>query len=88
MLVFAVISVTENPDLETRVKEAYPFAHLKFAPNVWFIADSGVTAQEVCEKIAVKPGGISGVVVSNVEKYFGYASNTIWEWIKVKMGEG
>jgi hypothetical protein len=88
MLVFAVISIADNAILEARVKDTYPFAHLKFASNVWFVADSGVTAQEVCQKIDVKSGGISGVMVTNVEKYFGFASNTLWDWIQVKLGEG
>jgi hypothetical protein len=86
MLIFAVTSNAENPELGAHINRVYPSANLKFAPNVWFVADTGVTTQEVSEKLSVWPGGIAGVVVVKVESYFGYAPTSIWEWFSVKMG--
>jgi hypothetical protein len=66
------------------LNRVYESANSKFAPNVWFVADSGVTTQEVSAKLDVKPGGIAGVVVVKIESYFGFAPTAIWEWFSVK----
>jgi len=86
MLVFLVTSRAESAGLEDKLVEAYPSANLKFSANTWLVADSGVTAQEVCEKINVKPNGISGVIVVRVDEYFGFASSSVWDWIRLKTG--
>ena len=87
MLIFNVVSNIENPKLEAKIGEAYVGANFRFAKNAWLVADAGVTAQEVCEKIDVKIGGIAGVIVTKVESYFGVAPTATWEWLKVKLGD-
>lgn len=88
MLVFAIISNSENPALEGRINDEYALANFRFAKNVWLVADRGITAKEVCEKLDIEPGGINGAIVINVEKYFGFAPKTTWDWLQVKMNEG
>lgn len=85
MLIFQVTSLAANPALEANIQNTYPSAHLRFAPNVWFVADQSVTTREVTEKLGVIPGSqFSGIVIVKVESYFGLASNSVWEWFKVK----
>ncbi|BDV34253.1 hypothetical protein [Methylocystis iwaonis] len=86
MFVFMVASNVQNPELEAKIMEAYPSDNLRFSSTVWFVADAGVTAKEVCEKINVIPGGLAGVVVTKVETYFGFAPTVTWEWLKARMG--
>ena len=85
MLIFQVTSVAPNQALGANIEKAYPSAYLQFAPNVWFVADQGVTTKEVTEKLGVIVGSpFSGVVVVKVETYFGLAATSTWEWFKVK----
>lgn len=87
MLIFVVMSNVENPTLANRINDEYPRANFSFAPNIWFVADSGVTVQEVSRKLDIIPGGISGAVVVGIEKYYGFATSALWDWLKVKIGE-
>jgi hypothetical protein len=85
MSVFAVIPVTPPSQVEQKIKEIYAANHVLVAPNVWFVADTGVTTQEVCEKLGVKKDGIPGVVVTKVDSFWGLANSQLWEWLAVKM---
>jgi hypothetical protein len=87
MNAFAVMSKAENPALDAAVEKEFPGTHLKLASNTWLVTAKGLTTREVSEKIGVKPGGISGVVVAKIDSYFGFASRDIWEWLKVKTEE-
>lgn len=87
MAIFSVLSIAENPELRTKIETVYEKTHLQIAPNTWFVTDSGVTTQEVCAKLGIGPGGLAGVIVVKVENYFGFASSSYWEWLKVKAGE-
>lgn len=84
MFVFAVISNSRSEELQQKLSEVYAIANFQLSETSWFVADTGVTPQEVCEKLNVKPGGISGVVVVRVSSYFGFAQSSIWDWLKVK----
>ena len=84
MIIFSVISGSENPDLAARIASVYNGNQLKIAPNAYLVADSGVTAEEVTIKLGVVEKKISGTVVVRVADYYGYASKSIWEWLRVK----
>jgi hypothetical protein len=86
MSAFLVAGQPHTTSLTAKVAEVYPTANLQFAENVWLVADSAVTAQEVSEKLNIKPGGISGAIVVRIENYYGFASKNIWEWLTVKIG--
>ncbi|HEY8160696.1 MAG TPA: hypothetical protein VIF34_00300 [Methylocystis sp.] len=82
MFVFSVASNTQNAELNAKIREVYPSEHFQFGPMNWFVADSGVTAREVCEKLNIVPGGFGGVAVTKVESYFGFAPSALWDWLK------
>jgi hypothetical protein len=86
---FAVISllpVSNTPVQEAIVKQ-YPSANLAVSPYMWLVADKGKTTQDVCTKLNVMPGGTVNVIVLKVDNYFGVASPSIWEWLRVKAAE-
>jgi hypothetical protein len=82
MLIFAVIGAAQSDALDANVTESYPSNRYPLAPNVWLVADTANTTQEVCEKLNVKPGGIQDVVVLRFESYFGFAHTSVWEWLR------
>jgi len=85
MFVFSVICLQPNTALDENVEKIYPGNHLRISPTVWFVADSGVTTQDVCAKLDVKSGGLSGIIVLKVETFNGFAPRNIWEWLQVKV---
>jgi hypothetical protein len=87
MLTFAVISVVSNPDLDQAIAVAYPLNSQRVSPTVCLVADTAVTAREVCKKLGVKDNttnGLDHVVVVQIASYFGHASKEIWDWLSVK----
>jgi hypothetical protein len=87
MAVFSVISLVPNPELDKRIVAAYTNAYLALSQTAWLVADKQATTKDVCDKINVKVGGISGVVVIKIESYFGIAPPNIWEWLKLRIAE-
>jgi len=82
MIIFSVIS--PSAELAEKIEHVYSSNNLRVAPNVCFVADSGVTAEEVASKLGVVEGKLSGTIIVRVADYYGYASKTIWEWFRVK----
>jgi hypothetical protein len=84
MNIFSVISSSENAELAARIDSVYNANKFKIGPNAYLVADSGVTAEEVANKLGVVEKKISGTVIVRIADYYGYASNSIWEWLRVK----
>jgi hypothetical protein len=87
MAAFLVTSLVPNPALSNNIAGAYPNAYLTISQTAWLVGDTGVTTKDVCEKIGVREGGISGVITVKIESYFGFAPPNIWEWLKVRVIE-
>ena len=87
MAAFAVITTAPNEALNTAIGNVYSSAHHRISPTVCLVADTGVTTEEVCSKLGIQVGGISSTVVFKIESYYGLASKSIWEWLKVKGSE-
>lgn len=78
MSAFAVISITPNSVLDSAVQTNYPKASHRVADNVWLVADTGLTTQEVCAKLGIiETGGIVNVVAIKVDSYWGRAPTPI-----------
>jgi len=88
MAIFAVISTDPKPELETAIVRLYAGdKQYRFTDRVWFIADAG-TAREVSEKLNVKRGGTTGVVVFLMSSaYYGVASSSLWDWLRARVEE-
>jgi hypothetical protein len=87
MAAFSVISLSPNPELDKAIATAYAGAYLALSATAWLVADTGVTTKDVCDKINVRHGGITRVIVTKIESYFGVAPPNIWEWLKIKIVE-
>jgi uncharacterized protein YccT (UPF0319 family) len=84
MVIFSVISNSENADLVAKIDSVYSANKFKIAPNVYLVADSGVTAEEVANKLELAEKKIAGTIIVRIADYNGYASKSIWEWLGVK----
>jgi hypothetical protein len=87
MTIFVVTARAHKPDLENAISQAYQDKQFKFSDRTWFVSDVG-TSKQVSEKIGVKKGGITGVVVMPMAgTYYGVASSTLWEWLRAAAEE-
>jgi hypothetical protein len=84
MAVFTVLSLSDNPaTLDARVKEQFPNDHLSLAPGRWVVAADGIVAKDVADKLG--NGTTLGLfTVFAISGYYGWATNTLWEWLALK----
>lgn len=86
MTIFVIIAQGENQVLADAIVKNFPSNFLNVAPAQWLVASTG-TAKEICDKLEITQGKISGVIVFSVGGYFGRAPNNVWEWISVKLAQ-
>lgn len=82
MAIYAVIASTNPELLKAAVVTQYGASHYEFAPNVWFVSDTG-SSKDVAEKLGITDGsvGASGVVL-RFDAYSGRASVAGWTWLR------
>jgi hypothetical protein len=84
MAVFAVISVNPNPALGANVNSVFPNESFSLGPAIWFVSANDVTPAQICERLGIKPGGITDAIVIRNQGYFGVATNALWQWLQLK----
>ncbi len=81
------VVITTDQTIIQAIQSSYASDHYKYAANVWFVADEGVTAQDVYKRLiapkAPGPGGPVAVVCS-VGGYYGVTGKDLWEWLAAK----
>lgn len=86
MTSFVILTVAQ--DIIDGIKRAYPEDHFRYSDREWFVADEGVTAQDVHRKLAMDPltntESKSTVIVCSIAGYYGRAQKNLWEWIAAK----
>ena len=84
MAIFAIMAREPKPELESVLASSYPNRHYRFADRIWFVAGAGAaTARDVAEKLNVRNGGITGVIVMPItEANYGVASADLWNWLR------
>jgi hypothetical protein len=94
MAVFAVIAINpsnsdrpNNDPLASVIEQKFGDTHLRVAQGHWLIKASSTT-QQVSKDLGIAGGALGQAIVYNVGGYFGYASNTVWEWLKINMASG
>ena len=51
----------------------------------WVVAETGVTAQQVAEKIGLD-GSAGQFAVFSIAGHFGYYRKDLWEWLTINSG--
>jgi hypothetical protein len=87
MAVFAILSLLDSQEtreaLGAKIKDVYPNDHFVLAPGRWMVRGDGI-AKEVSDKLGVTAGAFGHAIVFSVSGYFGWANNTVWEWLALK----
>jgi len=85
MAVFTVLSLSQvaPPILETKIKAVYPNDHFPLGPGKWLVVSDGI-AKNVSDKLGLADGTAGIVAVFAISGYYGFAPNSIWEWLAQK----
>ena len=81
MALFAIVGVRPKPGLAEKVENDFRGKYYKVANNHWIVVGEG-TAQSVSDGLGIRGGGLGSVLVYNFVGYYGFASTTLWEWLK------
>jgi hypothetical protein len=84
MAAFAIMAPADNFILPGIIANKFP-NHYTLGAGQWVIAETGVTAQQVAEKIGAK-GDAGKFVVFSTAGFFGYHDKTLWEWLTINSG--
>lgn len=93
MTVFAILMPSPQPALAAKIASVYQNDYLEITDTQWLVSTVGTT-MEVCQKLGIydpanpKAAATGSAVVFATSSYFGRASVSIWEWIKVKLEGG
>jgi len=84
MAAFVVIGTINPTAIKTAIVAQYGANHYEFAPNVWFVSDSGPT-KNVADKLGITQGvnDVQGAVL-RFDAYTGRAAATAWSWLQAK----
>jgi len=86
MTIFAIMAREPKPELDRNIEGAFPGdMHYRFSDRIWFVSATG-TARKIADKLDVKKGGITGVVVMpSTNVYYGVASTALWDWLRARI---
>lgn len=84
MAAFAIMAPADNFLVPGIIANKFP-KHYIIGPGQWVVAETGVTAQQVAERIGIS--GASGkFVVFSTAGFFGYHDKNLWEWLTINSG--
>jgi len=84
MAAFAVLGPADNQLLTGAVQRNFP-RHFHMTQGQWVVAETGVTAQQVAEKIGLD-GSAGQFAVFSIAGHFGYYRKDLWEWLTINSG--
>lgn len=81
MATFIVISLEQDKAaLDKLITDRFGNASLRLENGDWLVAYIG-TSKQLSDDLDVTNGDKGSVIILNFNGYFGYAKNSIWEWI-------
>jgi hypothetical protein len=84
MAAFAVIAPIDNQLIAAAVERNFP-RRFSMAPGQFVVAETGLTAQQIAQRIGLD-GSAGQFVVFSIAGFFGYYRNDIWEWLTINSG--
>jgi hypothetical protein len=86
MIIFAVLTPSENLQLEAAITSLFPGNYLKVGPGQYLVAGKG-TAADISNALGITDGrhGNAIAIVLSTSSYYGRAGNDVWEWMRVKV---
>ncbi|MGY8669237.1 hypothetical protein Q3C01_43825 [Bradyrhizobium sp. UFLA05-109] len=84
MAAFAVMAPVDNYLLPPIIANKFP-KHYSMGPGQWIVAESGITAQQVSERLGIN--GVAGnFAVFSIAGYNGWYNKNLWEWLAINSG--
>jgi hypothetical protein len=84
MIIFAILTPSDNPQLEAAMGALFADNYLKVGPGQYLIAGKG-TAIEISNALGITDGRNGSGIVLSTAGYYGRAGNNLWEWMKIKV---
>lgn len=81
MATFVVISLEQDKDAFNKlIADKFGNASFRLDNGDWLVSYVG-TSKQLSDDLDVTNGDKGSVIILNFNGYFGYAKNSIWEWI-------
>jgi hypothetical protein len=84
MTIFAILTPSDNPQLEAALTVSFYTNFLKVGPGQYLVASKG-TAVDVSNALGISDGTNGNGIVLTTSSYYGRAGSNIWEWMSVKV---
>jgi len=84
MIIYAVLTPTENPQLEAALALSFPNDYLKVGPGQYLVAGR-TTAMDISNTLGITDGRNGNGIVLSTSSYYGRSGNNLWEWLSVKV---
>ena len=86
MFVVVALEPAKVDAVQRAVQEKFPSDNLAVSTNAWVISATGI-AKDVSDRLigSPPPPGSPQLVIFSISGYFGFAPNTYWEWIALKL---
>jgi hypothetical protein len=85
MIIFTVLTQGDNPKLEVALNQHFANEHLKVGPGQYLVAGRS-TVIDLSNTLGITTGENGSGIIFSTSAYYGRASNSIWDWVKVKLG--
>jgi hypothetical protein len=84
MAAFAVLAPPDNYLIAAAVQHNFP-RHFNMTQGQWVVAEAGLTAKQVAERLGLN-GSSGQFVVFSIAGHFGYYRKDLWEWLTINSG--
>ena len=83
MAIFLVLADDAGRGLGGVIARKFPNDHKAISQGQWAVA-ADMTAQSLCEHLGASDGEFGRILVSPITSYYGWHSNDLWDWLKLK----
>jgi hypothetical protein len=84
MIIFAVLTPQDSPEVETAMAAQFAGNTLKVGPGQYLVAGRYTTV-EVSNMLGISDGTNGPGIVLATSSYYGRADNNIWEWMQLRV---
>ena len=84
MAAFAIVAPLDNVLLPGIITTKFP-KHFALSQGQWVVAEAGLTAQQVAERIGLN-GAAGSFAVFSIAGFNGWYNKTLWEWLTINSG--
>ena len=85
MAIFAVVSDSESPALEKKIRDNFPADSISVSDHQWFVV-ADTTARALAEQLEVRGGSHGRAMVMEISGMpSGWHGKSAWDWLIAKV---